>query len=75
MKKLNIMDVEDIMGKLPYFSAVYEDTISDCEFEDDCFLHIVRKGFRICFYNGQEEGRLTEKMLPRYTKLVEKFLK
>ena len=36
--------------------AVYRENRIDDEFEDDCFLHIVRSGVRFAFYNGQGTG-------------------
>jgi hypothetical protein len=73
MKKITSEHVIKLVEHIPHFYTVYEAPIDqpNQEFEDDCFLHIVRKGFRVVFYNGEDEGRLKEKHLSKYVKLVE----
>lgn len=48
----------------------------DCEFYDDCMVHIVRGGFDYVFYNGENPGsRLLERDVPRMRDVVDKHLK
>ncbi len=77
MENLTIEKIEKAFQYESYFDSVYIDTENEngYNFEDDNILHFCRNGFRIIFYNGQEKGRLREKDLKKYSKIVDEILK
>lgn len=83
MRKYKDMDeieednpVEDILSKrFPVtYEISYRDTCGKDEYDDDGFIHIIRRGIRYVFYNGQERGMFTGKDIPRFTKAVDKAI-
>jgi len=71
MKKPIVELFDDIKG----FDEIYlDDRGYNDAFEDDCFIHIVRNGFRIVFYNGQGKGAFRNKDVIRFEKIVDKRL-
>lgn len=59
-----------------FLSSVLDDgeTSNPKDFEDDNFIHISRGKYRFVFYNGQDEGRFTQKDVKRFAKLVDNIL-
>jgi hypothetical protein len=73
MKKPTAEMFDDIKG----FDNVYPDDSRkgyNDAFEDDCFIHIVRNGYRIVFYNGQGKCAFGGKDVSRFEKIVDKRL-
>ena len=75
MKKLTKEQVEQMFSDVDGFYIVYEEPKEkDSQHEDDGFIHITRKGFRIAFYNGQDDGGFTQSDVNRFANLVDERL-
>lgn len=52
-----------------------EGSMSDTpEFYDDGFVHVNRRGTHFVFYNGEDRGMLTERDVPRFSRLVDSVI-
>lgn len=76
VKEINDALTEKVKSATDFFDVAYNDGLGSNpkDFEDDNFIHICRGRYRFVFYNGQEKGRLTEKDVPRFAKLVDKVI-
>ena len=70
---MKIEQLEEQLNKIEGFMSIQADDRQNEEFEDDCFIHIIRNGYKIAFYNGQEENCFGEKDVKRFAKLVDKI--
>ena len=70
-------NITEAMESIEHFDIAYNNgrTSSPKEYEDDCFLHILRGKYGFVFYNGEDKGRLKESDIPHYAKMVDKIWK
>jgi len=68
-----------IAKKSKDYMITYNDGLEDCivrkDFIDDCFIFIIRGKYRFVFYRDQQERRLKEKDIVKYSKLVDGIFK
>ena len=63
--------------KLPFYQHTWDDEEQkpkNQQFEDDCFIHIVRGKQRYSFFNGQDEEALGDEDVDKYAELVDNIL-
>lgn len=67
---------KELSQRTKFFDIAYDDgeESDPKEYEDDNFIHISRGKVRYCFYNGQDEGRLTKKDIPRFAKMIDDII-